>query len=133
MKAQLIEKILERYPNQKKHVNTLFKDMLAFLWLSHEHARLRQKTPENKALQFSMVMHTEMRLIDEMWHDFILMTKDYMNFCHQHFGYYLHHQVNQRATQPDETTLIKESKLFFSFIYDKLGETILSRWFDSAA
>lgn len=30
--------------------------------------------------------------IDEVWHTFILFTREYSEFCHRAFGYYLHHQ-----------------------------------------
>lgn len=31
------------------------------------------------------------RLTDDAWHNFILFTRDYENFCRQAFGHYLHH------------------------------------------
>ena len=30
--------------------------------------------------------------VDEVWHTFILFTRDYMSFCEEVFGHYLHHQ-----------------------------------------
>lgn len=33
-----------------------------------------------------------MRIIDEMWHTFILLTKDYAAFCQQYFGEFMHHE-----------------------------------------
>lgn len=30
-------------------------------------------------------------LIDELWHTFIIFTKDYENFCHQVAGRFIHH------------------------------------------
>jgi len=29
--------------------------------------------------------------VDNLWHTFILYTKDYEKFCHEIFGYFLHH------------------------------------------
>jgi hypothetical protein len=29
--------------------------------------------------------------IDEVWHNFILYTRDYVDFCDTHFGFFLHH------------------------------------------
>jgi len=31
------------------------------------------------------------RAVDDAWHDFLLMTRDYQAFCRQAFGKYLHH------------------------------------------
>lgn len=33
-------------------------------------------------------------VVDEIWHLFILCTKDYQNFCKQYMGYFLHHTPN---------------------------------------
>lgn len=32
------------------------------------------------------------REVDEVWHTFILFSRDYMVFCNEVFGHYLHHQ-----------------------------------------
>jgi|GEM_PF-2999871 len=32
------------------------------------------------------------RDVDAIWHAHILFTEDYMKFCDQYFGYYLHHR-----------------------------------------
>ena len=31
------------------------------------------------------------QVVDDLWHEFILYTKNYQSFCHQAFGRYLHH------------------------------------------
>lgn len=31
-------------------------------------------------------------LVDDFWHEHILFTKQYMEFCQEHFGEYIHHQ-----------------------------------------
>lgn len=33
-------------------------------------------------------------VVDEIWHLFILCTKDYQNFCKEYMGYFLHHTPN---------------------------------------
>ena len=33
----------------------------------------------------------DLLIIDEMWHNFILFTKEYTRFCDEHFGQYFHH------------------------------------------
>lgn len=38
------------------------------------------------------------RVVDEVWHTFILFTRDYMAFCDEVFGTYLHHQPNTSFT-----------------------------------
>ncbi len=78
-----------------------------------------------------------MRIIDEMWHDFILMTYDYQQFCHHYFGHFIHHQVNQRDKLDNNQQTIneqefeKETESFFEYIYDNLGQETFIRWFHS--
>lgn len=36
-------------------------------------------------------------IIDEGWHNFILFTKEYQEFCHQFFGRFIHHVPKNKA------------------------------------
>ena len=45
------------------------------------------------------------RVVDEAWHEFILMTRDYTLFCQQGFGEYLHHAPGERMTGPMNNAL----------------------------
>lgn len=38
--------------------------------------------------------------VDEAWHQFILFTRPYSDYCHRHFGRYLHHSPNLPMTAP---------------------------------
>ncbi len=44
------------------------------------------------------IMGMPSKVVDEAWHEFILMTNDYMRFCEQAFGKYLHHSPHPQAT-----------------------------------
>ena len=56
------------------------------------------------------------RDIDEGWHNFILFTKDYMEFCERFFGRFIHHVPNLPGQKPDgdrsRRTLIAAMQLF---------------------
>jgi len=43
------------------------------------------------------------REVDEVWHTFILFTRDYMLFCNEVFGHYLHHQPSIPSQPIDGT------------------------------
>ncbi|MBV7491156.1 hypothetical protein [Pseudomonas sp. PDM30] len=43
--------------------------------------------------------------VDDMWHVFILFTKDYSDFCDKCIGFFLHHEPNIS----EETTPINEN------------------------
>ena len=40
------------------------------------------------------------KAVDEAWHEFILMTRDYHAFCRKAFGRYLHHTPKQQQDEP---------------------------------
>jgi hypothetical protein len=47
------------------------------------------------------------RIVDDAWHEFILMTRPYTEFCDRAFGKYLHHTPNALATEPIAPTIPK--------------------------
>ena len=53
---------------------------------------------------------------DQMWHTFVLHTKDYMDFCYEMFGVYLHHQpcTGTREHVSPEQSKMKAEKMFGS-------------------
>ena len=63
-------------------------ELMKYLWLSFVFDQ-----------RFSMVS----KRVDNVWHQFILFTREYHAFCQQHFGSYMHHapHVGPRR-EPDE-------------------------------
>ncbi|HAU1151783.1 TPA: hypothetical protein JBI12_07515 [Legionella pneumophila] len=61
----------------------LFEDLLAWMWLNKQR-NLRGK----KTYLFGPLL-----ILDEMWHSFILHTRDYVAFSMKYFGEYFHHDV----------------------------------------
>ncbi|HAT9713780.1 TPA: hypothetical protein JBD82_03085 [Legionella pneumophila subsp. pneumophila] len=61
----------------------LFEDLLDWMWLNKQR-RLRGK----KTYLFGPLL-----ILDEMWHSFILHTRDYIDFSMKYFGEYFHHDV----------------------------------------
>lgn len=126
----VIKRFLLRHPELQEEVQGLFLDMLRYLWLSQKYNLESVQNPE-RVQGFNCVMHREMTIIDEMWHTFILITKDYARFCEDYFGEFLHHVPNM----VDETAPIDlerfENKLalFLSYVYDNLGEATVKSWF----
>ena len=83
-------------------------------------------------------MPRSMREIDEMWHEFILFTKDYSDFCAKYFGEYMHHLPNIFDNMPRPRDVIEaDVEKLLLYIYDHLGENTVKIWFstylDSAA
>lgn len=83
----------------------------------------------------------ELLIVDEMWHNFILFTKEYQDFCAFYFGVYLHHipatkaekskHREQVATDIDTAKKAFNEKLarFMSVTYDQLGRDTVVKWF----
>lgn len=41
-------------------------------------------------------------LVDVGWHTFLLYTPEYMKFCHEHIGHFVHHVPNDDPTKPSQ-------------------------------
>lgn len=86
-----------------------------------------------------------MFIIDEMWHTFILVTRDYMAFCDRMFGRYIHHAPgfagavaygaryvlaegdNYIEDTLEQTRARKRAK--YTDIYERLGEEVFLTWY----
>ncbi|MEQ8927741.1 MAG: hypothetical protein RLO81_18130 [Fulvivirga sp.] len=84
-------------------------------------------------------------IIDEMWHTFILHTRQYFSFCYKSFNRFIHHvpttnkekeAINLRLkTEPSLVLKESEEKLKqqYSRIYDKYGPETLLKWYETWA
>ncbi|WP_367608431.1 hypothetical protein [Legionella sp. W05-934-2] len=129
-----IKRFKRNYPHYADEAEELFKDVLKYLWLSRKHQIDLASVGHTDNLDFSCNMHKEMRVIDEMWHTFILITRDYADFCHRYFGEFMHH-VPEVGDEADEEKAIDLNRFeheltrFLSYTYDHLGENTVKRWF----
>ncbi|NEQ78503.1 MAG: hypothetical protein F6K23_39250, partial [Okeania sp. SIO2C9] len=87
----VINRFIETWYLPFGEAEELFEETKKWLWLS---AYSKQCTQEPIKLAISQ----STKLIDEMWHTFILFTKDYQDFCEKYFGYYLHHYPTPKST-----------------------------------
>ncbi len=81
----LIYRMVDKYEWQEADAREAFDDMKRYLWLCA--ATGKPLVPSKK--------------IDEIWHNFILFTMDYAEFCQVHFGSFLHHRPRRRDDAPD--------------------------------
>ena len=84
--AGLLERLEEKLGLTHAKAMALQLDMLRFLALCGYQDPNGQK-----------VVLAPPKAIDEAWHHFILFTRDYMQFCQDHFGAFVHHQPFTRA------------------------------------
>ena len=68
------------------------------------------------------------KAIDNGWHEFLLYTEDYANFCNRYFGRFLHH----RPFQPEAPINIREGALkTLAKARDILGDDLSDNWLAS--
>ena len=91
-----------------------------------------------------LVILPSMEVVDDLWHEFILYTKDYADFCCRHFGHFIHHEPTreaerdfsrrQREANPAGFRAKKRRELeeFIGYVYDRLGPDTCHRWFSGA-
>lgn len=126
----VVRRFQKDHPAHAEQAEKIFTDLLRFFWSSKKHYLERQQNPNDESLNFVFIMDDEMRMIDQMWHVFLLYTKDYMDFCHKYFDEYMHHLPDvvptfEKGSFDFETNLVK----FLEYVYDQLGEDVVKRWF----
>lgn len=84
----VINTYCERNNSTVDSARKLFSKTLEFLWSCKLNNDAQSPTKE----------------VDEMWHLFILHTKDYKNFCSEHLGKFIHHQPLPFSTGKNCTT-----------------------------
>lgn len=85
----------------------------------------------------------ELLILDEMWHNFILFTKEYQAFCEKNFGRFVHHQPATKAEKLYQKELLALDKdtakaefnqkleVLISAVYDHLGDDTVIKWFST--
>jgi len=85
--AYQLPELVERFENKLKLKNVeaklLFADLLQFLFLCGSNLGRGPLAPPPK--------------IDDAWHEFLMFTGQYADFCYKYFGGFIHHVPQNRA------------------------------------
>ena len=115
----------------------VFVETLKWLWLCAHQSYLQES--KGKA-PVGVPLLSEIFVIDLMWHNFILFTEEYQNFCNDYLKSFVHHVPQTRRDRerfaaelhenPDGAKAEKEAALrnACELIYDELGAETLSKW-----
>lgn len=128
--ASVVRRFQKEHPERADRAQEIFADLMRFFWGTKKHLVDRTAAPSDEALDFFFIMDDDMREIDQMWHVFLLYTRDYAAFCEKYFGEYLHHQPDlvpyfeQKGFRFD-TNLEK----FLNYGMGLFGEEVIRRWF----
>lgn len=130
----LMLRIQKALTTNRPETQRIYSDVMTWLWLCSRHRVVRRSTETSSCgYQLNYLpMLEHFRAIDYGWHEFILMTKDYQQFCDQYCDGYIHHE----PAPLDPKTLEKVGRVqptefwsnYLSFIADEVGPPRLERW-----
>ena len=95
----------------------LFEDAVAWLWLA-----TRPDAPPLSIIE-------PLRIVDEMWHEFLLHTTRYAGFCERWFGRYVHHEPTPAGQGRAGDPLGAQVRAQGEFVARQLGVDRLLRWY----
>lgn len=120
----------QNYPKNRLSAEAAFEEMLKYLWLSQKHAMDLARNADDETIPKELFMPRSMQEIDEIWHEFILFTQDYTDFCFHYFGAYQHHLPNVFDNLPRAREEVeKEIEIMLPYIDQHLGEETICNWF----
>lgn len=127
----VFERYAMDYPNNQLDPSEAFQELMRFFWLSMKHENEKKHFPNDDNLSFICGIHSEMKEIDDMWHTFLLFTKEYASFCKNYLGRYFHHAptTNAQKSALTENDFEVDFYRFLSFVFDHLGEKTVRKWF----
>jgi hypothetical protein len=119
----VVRRYLKEHGGTREEAEELFREMLKWLYLCDRAADDG----------FACAMTEDLERVDWMWHAFVLFTRDYAEFCHRHFGRFLHHVPEDEdeagAPEPAEEVSGRLERQY-GYVYDVLGEEALRAWHD---
>jgi hypothetical protein len=120
----VVARYIKDFGDDQTAAEELFLELLRWLYYC-----ARATEPGKRAGAISM--YPEILRIDDMWHVFILHTRDYADFCDRYFGRFIHHEPlpPDAPRERDQCEVNTELEAFLSLLYDELGEWTVRRWF----
>jgi len=103
----------------------IFNSLKFWLWIAF---RYKNDFPNKPGL----TIYRPFFIMDEMWHEFILFTFDYCEFCNSYFGQYMHHQpelIGVVRNKSDLEKSIVEIKSQCEYIRSKIDRDMFIKWY----
>jgi hypothetical protein len=116
----------ETFDISEEETEDIFRETKKFLWIC---ALSRAEfSIDSVGIPEKIFVHKSMLVIDQLWHIFINHTRLYTDFCEQYLDGYAHHCPREPGSKgPTED----QSELQLSYIYDRLGEETLVKWYET--
>ena len=118
----LMEKLVkDRVTTDRHEAEMLFREVKRYLFLT--------RADDSRIFE----MHS--LRVDEVWHQFVLYTKEYSDFCNRYFGVYLPHRPSNAPSHPEtdglslemRTATFDEFRIFYRELFD---EDLPDCWYD---
>jgi hypothetical protein len=134
---QILYKFQEHWDVSFDEASELFEETKKWLWL--------QVIARQQAGSPPLAMTVSLAMVDEMLHTFILFTKEYVQYCEQNYGVYLHHTPMTKKQKDakiarfrrEPKALLAEEAEFLSdmyfFVYEWLGRETVVKWYSEYA
>lgn len=125
----------KRFAVATDEAETIFVEMLRWLWYLAS-TEPTAENPEAHSIDDPLI------IIDEMWHEFILVTRDYTEFCEKMFGRYIHHRPSSGDEEAPDLNgsaevkqalagLIGRKRAKYEAVYDCLGRDAFVTWYQT--
>ncbi|ACA88068.1 hypothetical protein [Shewanella woodyi] len=131
--TDVTDRFIKLYGVKESEAVEIFEDVKRWLWMASE---------TQKSVNKAVVIDSALVVLDEMWHNFMLFTRDYGQFCKEYFGGYIHHspmtadeiamaesELKGLSVAERKTALMEKKRWQYEFIYDQLGEQVFMRWY----
>jgi hypothetical protein len=109
----LIERMVDKHGWSEQDALQGFEDLMRFFFLGAAHKWAVPFAPPPK--------------IDEIWHNFLLFTKEYRQFCFSFFGRFIDHMPRLRSDPPNLFKPISYTQLAALELYGRLSDMWLNK------
>lgn len=118
-----IRNFRKRHPLPDETCELLFRETIRWMWLCRHHERTGSTRP--------LFVIPAMRLLDEMWHAWILCTRDYAAFCEFYLGGFVHHHPNLAPLPSSRLSdeFEHQVKELIRYVTETLGPETAICWF----
>jgi len=129
----VLRKFSRDFPNEADKADQHFAELMKYLWLAQKQLIDLEAHPDDKSLRFLLAIYDDMIPVDNMWHCFILSTREYEAFCHRFFHRFMHHIPDAlESLPPTKQEFAADLERFASYVFDNLGAETVQSWFGLA-
>jgi hypothetical protein len=125
----VVRRFMSQYDISWNDADDVFQETKKWLWI------VSQPDAPDMAIVDGML------IIDEMWHNFVLFTREYSQYCLERFGRYIHHLPATHQEKLDyKERFVRDPigaqqedmdgfRRRCAFIQERLGTSTLLKWF----